>query len=268
MIVFNNEKFVEGNLAKVRLADYCFQREDGIFETILVKDGKIQFADDHIIRLFSSTKLVGIKINYRGQDLIFIAGKIAKVNKIKNGILRIFVTRGGSIHANEFQTKLFMLITKMGNVMKNTENGVRVVSFRTERIFPEAKTLCFLPNIIAAKYAKSKNAFEALLVNRNGFVTEATSSNLFIIKNKILITPKDEILKGITRGTILKISKELIKVRLRPIKLHEIYEADEVFLTNSIDGVIPVTAVDSKKIGNGKPGKFSCILHDSYTNLN
>ncbi|MBI5754716.1 aminotransferase class IV, partial [Candidatus Peregrinibacteria bacterium] len=144
------------------------------------------------------------------------------------------------------------------------EKGVSVITFFMERIFPEVKSLNFLPAILARQAAEKKKAYEAIFVNRDCFVTEGTITNVFLVCGDELITPSEGVLGGTTREVILKLAKSVMRVRLRDIAKKELYFADECFLSNTIRGIVPVVKIDGKKIGNGRCGFWTKRLRTAF----
>ena len=255
MKIFFNGKFIDKEKSKIDIESYCFLRGDGIFETFPVYNGKFFRINDNIERLFNSAKIVNIKIPYIKNSIRHYAESLIVKNKCKDCILRIFVMRGGSIHGNEIRINTIIMTSDLKKMPEGFyRKGIKVSSFQIERPLPEAKTLCFLPSIIAYRYAHKKGSFEALLVDKYGYVAEASSSNVFIVKKGTLITPDKNILEGITRSVILDILKD-------------VYNSDEVFLTNSIESVIPVIRVDSKIIGNGKEGRYTNTIRRKFNKI-
>jgi len=144
----------------------------------------------------------------------------------------------------------------------------KVIGVQNEMsITSRIKSLNYLLHILARFDAKRLGFDEAILTNTKGFITEATTSNIFIVKNNALITPSAEsgILPGVTRGVIMEIAKRLkISVKEKFVTRREMLAADEIFLTNSLAEVLPVTKVDSKRIGSGKVGDITKLFRISY----
>jgi len=134
------------------------------------------------------------------------------------------------------------------------KDGVKVITINQEREVPEAKSLSYIPAILALKKAKSLKAIEALYVDRNLFVSEGTTSNLFAFIQGRLVTPKEKVLQGITRKVILQLAETMFEIEQRPIPLRELLTADEVFITGTNKGVVPVIQVDTTIIGKGRVG--------------
>jgi branched-subunit amino acid aminotransferase/4-amino-4-deoxychorismate lyase len=142
--------------------------------------------------------------------------------------------------------------------------GVSAITFPLERPFSQMKTTSLQPLIIARAEMMKKKAFEALLINRKGLITEGTWTNVFIVRKKLLTTPRLGVLLGTTRGAVLKLARPLIRVKQRDITRRELINADECFLTNAPKGIIPVVKIDGEKIGNGKVGPITKHLQKEF----
>ncbi len=263
MKVFFDGKFIDKKKSVIDIDSYCFLRGDGVFETVSVYNGKPFMMDAHLKRLFDSSRTIMIKPSYSRTKIKFYALGLIKENKLNTGLLRIFLTRCGSIHAKKLDIRTIMITYPMTKPLRNA----KAITYEIERPLPKAKTLCFLPSILALKEARKVGASEALLVNKQGYVTEASSSNIFIVKKNILITPSKDILKGVMRSVVLGIAKNRMKISLNAIKRSDIYNADEVFITNVVNGIVPITQVDSRKIGNNREGKYTKIIRAEFKKM-
>lgn len=253
MYVFLNGKFVDKKRAKISAFDVGFLYGDGIYDTMHFLNGKIEDLDAHLNRLYlGANQLVG-KLPWRKLEVADWIKKLVSKNKLKEA--RIRVTVSGS------KTILIVAEKLKKESAKIYKNGVKAVTYQVERVFPEIKTTNLAPQMIARNYMKKKNAYEVLLVDRDSCVREGSITNVFIVKNGILMTPEKRILKGIIRGRILEIAKKMkITVKLCDISLPELMKADEVFITNSIRGVVPVSQVDECKIGDFQVGKLTARI--------
>lgn len=157
MKIFFNGKFLNENKAKIDIKSYCFLRGDGVFETFPVYNGKPFMIDAHVSRLFHSAKAIDLRIPYTKTKIKSHVSDLIRKNKINDCILRIFVTRGGSIHEKDFRINFIMLLSKIKKVPEIFyTNGIKTITYQIERPIPKAKTLCFLPSILAYKIAKKK----------------------------------------------------------------------------------------------------------------
>lgn len=241
MYVILNKKLVRN--AKISIEDRGFKFGDGIYETIRTIDGKPWLLLEHLRRLRNSAKLLKMKIQLTNAEFKSSIERLIKKNNYPESRIRITVSRSGTC---------LIEATKLKPV--KAPNGVSVITYKAERSMPLAKSTNMMPSILARIEAEKNKAYEALLVDRNGNITEGAYSNIFVVKNNQLITPKDDILEGTTRNYIIK---KYAKTKLASIPAKNIYNYDEIFITSSTNGVIPVVKVDGRPINNGKIGRLT-----------
>jgi branched-chain amino acid aminotransferase len=258
MFVFLNGKFVKEDEACVSVFDHGFMFGDGVYETLRTYGGKVSQLEDHLKRLKKSADFLGLKCSL---SLVGVRGailKLVKMNGFGEARIRIMITRGQN--GMDFSSCKKPTVVIAAWELKEESSfvygkGVDVVTINVTRIFPEAKTLSLLPRIVAEREAKRKRAFEAIFVDSGRFVREGMVSNVFIVKDGVIITPETGILKGTVRGAVIAAARRRgMQVEARDFTLNHLYEADEAFLTNAPRGVVPVKKVDGKKIGTGSPG--------------
>ncbi len=203
-----------------------------------------------------------------------------KVNKLKDAYIRLVVTRGpGDLGLDPRKCKSPTIIIITDKITLYPEEyykkGLNIVTVPTQRNVPEAlnpqiKSLNYLNNILAKIEAINSNVEEALMLNSLGLVTECTGDNIFIVKNSVLLTPPGYvgILKGITRDAVISIAKKKRIITLEEVLTrHNLYNADEAFLTGTAAEIIPVVKVDGRVIGSGKPGKLTLSLTKKFREL-
>lgn len=269
-IYFLNGKFVTKSKASISLWDLGLLRGYGVFDFIVTyKGGKPFLLKKHLNRLAHSAKLIGLKIPWSLQELEKLV--IETVSKNKNGkekIIRVIITGGESIDGISLGTRPTLAIVVYDRKQYPTsyyKKGVKVITFEHNREFPRAKSLNYIQAVKAILLARSKNAIEAIYFSKNpDIVYEGTQSNLFLIKNRKIATSDGETLPGITRELVIKICKKLYPTKMREVEINELYNADEIFITASNKEVMPVVKVDSKIIGNGKPGPITRKVMEKY----
>jgi branched-chain amino acid aminotransferase len=275
-MIFLNNKLVSKDRARISVFDHGFLYGDGIYETLRVYKGVIFMLDEHIERLFNSASLIGLTIPLSPGEIIRAAYKTLKANRIQDAYARITVSRGTGqpgLDPDLCPKPTFLIFAnKFKKYPKEYyERGINVAIVTTRRNYAKAldpgiKSLNFLNNILAKMEAKKYGAYEALMLNYRGVLTEGTVSNIFFFGNGTLYTPsmRTGILGGITRGIILDLARDMnVKTREGSFRNEDIYRADEVFLTNTTMEIMPVACIDSKKIRNS-PGKLSKRLHAVY----
>jgi len=268
-----NNKFVNFRNAKIHIEDRGLQFADSVYEVIAVLNGNLIDLDFHLKRLKYSLKELDIKYKFNQTDLKKIFLNLLKKNKTLNGIIYLQITRGVQYREHKYENKLIPTLiiytrNKKFNLPGKNFKGVNTITHEDLRWKRrDIKTVNLLPNIIAANKAKKMKAYEAILL-QNGKVTEGTSSNIWIIKKNNLIThpANTDILKGVTRTSILKIIKKTsLKLVEKSFTHKQLLDADEVFLTSSGSFITPILKIDKKKINNGKIGNITLKLAEMYS---
>ncbi len=258
-IYYIDGKFVPEDEAFIPVDDLAVLRGFGVCDLMRTYNGKPYFLIEHIRRLESSAEEIGLELPWSCEAIVeIVLETLKRNNNINEANIRIVITGGSS---SDFLTpqgnpRLLVLVTQIPELPASWyEKGVKVITISIERDIPGAKSISYIPATIALDKAKQENGIEALYVDRNGFVRECATSNFFAFINGCLVTPEKDVLKGITRQVVLDISKDLFEIELRQISLDEVLTADEVFITGTNKGVVPVVMIDNKMVGNGKPGK-------------
>ena len=272
-----NGRFIDIDKAKVSIFDRGFLYGDGAFETMRGYAGIIFRLDEHLNRFFDSLKVLRIRPPYDKRYLKKALYKSLKINNIKNAYIRLSMTRGEGRfdigHKGAFTPNVVVATKEFEEYpawMYRDGLSAKIVKgiSRNERsILSNIKSLNFLTFILARLYAKEAGFDEAILMNAKGHIAEAATSNVFLVKREKLVTPSlaSGILPGITRGVIIEIAKRLkIRVMEKLVTRRELLDADEIFLTNSLAEVLPVTRVDSSKIASGRVGDLTKLFRISY----
>ncbi len=276
MIYFNGSLVPEEE-AKVSVFDRGFLYGDGLFETMRAYRGKVFRLEEHLQRLFHSAQIISLPIPKTLKELEEAVYATLKANKLKDAYLRLTVSRGEGERGLDLplspRPNIIIVAKPLPHYPKRWyEEGLRAVVVKERREKDSAlsriKSLNYLPNILAKLEAKEKGADEGIMLNRDGYLTEATVSNIFLISQGKLLTPslKSGPLPGITRKTVIELAPALkLEVSEREIKLSELMEAEEAFLTNSLREVVPLTQVNGGPIGQGRPGKGTKAIAQAYS---
>jgi branched-chain amino acid aminotransferase len=273
--IYMNGKFVDPDKAKVSVFDRGFMYGDGVFETMRGYTGTVFKLDSHLERLFISLDVLGIKHKYSKRYLRDAVYRTLQTNGLSSAYIKLAVTRGegrfGIGHKDRFSPNLVITAKNFEGYpgwMFDVGLSAGVTGTQNEKSpISGLKTLNYLPYILARFDAQDSGYDEAILTNTKGFITEGATSNVFLVKDGRLITPSLEsgILPGITRGVIIEIARRLkMVVKEKSVTRRELFGADEIFLTNSLAEVLPVTKVDSKRVGTGIVGDTTKLLHISY----
>jgi branched-chain amino acid aminotransferase len=277
MWIYLNDRFVPKDEAVVSVFDHGFLYGDGVFETMRTYHGKVFLLTNHMARLERSASTLGLSLPVSRERLADLVRETLTRNRLQEAYLRVTVSRGpGEIGLDPALCKAptLVIIAKPFQPYPDSfyTQGVSVMIAQTRRNSPEAipphvKSLNYLNNLLAKMEATAAGVHEALLLNYHGEVTEGTTSNVFAVREGRLRTPAIDcgILAGLTRGVILMVARDLgIATEETRLTANDLYGADECFLTNTTQEVLPVTQVDGKMVGDGRPGELTRRLHASF----
>ena len=277
--------YINGNLydkedAKISVYDHGLLYGDGVFEGMRSYAGRVFRLEQHLQRLWNSAKAIWLEMPLSQDELAQAVNETLSVNNISDGYLRLLVTRGaGTLGLDPNRTSNPQVIIIADRIELYPEeyyrNGLELVTVSTIRNHPAAlspriKSLNYLNNILAKIEGLQAGCIEALMLNHKGEVAECTGDNVFIVRDGVLYTPPVDagILEGITRETVIEIAKKnSIQVEQTPLTRHDIFIAEECFLTGSAAEIVPVVKLDSRTIGNGKPGPVTRDLSERFHQL-
>lgn len=277
MVVYLDGKYVDSTEAKVSVFDHGLLYGDGVFEGIRIYGGNVYRLDEHLERLEMSAKAIMLSVPLERAAMAEAVLETCRRNQLADGYIRLVITRGaGDLGLAPWlceKPTLFIIASKISLYPPEYyENGLSIVTVPTRRIAPDAlpptvKSLNYLNNILAKIEARQAGALEAIMLNQQGYVAECTADNIFIIQKGTIITPAASAgaLKGITRGSIFDIARELsIPIREADMTRYDVWCADECFLTGTGAEVIPVVKLDGRVIGTGKPGPITAAVLKSF----
>jgi len=264
--------------ARVSIYDHGFLYGDGVFEGIRVYKRRIYKLDEHVARLYRSARALAIKVALEPEAFRAAVIETCRANGHEHGYIRVTVSRGvglGLDPAHIDPTSTIVISTEQLRLYppEMYERGLAVITASTRVppsvcIDPQIKSLGrYINNILAKMEANRVGAGEALMLNMEGYVAEATGDNLFLVKGGELLTPPTSqgALGGITRATVMDCAKELgLSCRESIITLYDCYNADETFLTGTAAEVIPMVRLDGREIGDGKPGPVTNRLIEAF----
>lgn len=260
-------KWVHPDQAYISMRDIAVLRGYSAFEALRTYDRRPFHLDDHLTRLYHSAQLIDLEIPYRRTEIADVVREVIARNSHRHASIRIFISGGESEDGVTAigRPKLSVMISPLeARNMERFARGISLITVHLQRELPEAKTSNYTSAVRALKEAARRGADDALFVNRRGYVQEATRSNFFLFRGDILITPREEILQGITRNVVLKLARERFPVEERPILLDELTLADEAFVTASSKEIVPVVRINDRVIGNGRPGPRTTELEQRF----
>ncbi|MDE4541562.1 MULTISPECIES: branched-chain-amino-acid transaminase [unclassified Thermoanaerobacterium] len=279
-VVFLNGDFVDSEKAAVSVFDHGFLYGDGVFEGIRAYDGVVFKLDDHLKRLYNMAKALLLDVPYSKEEMADKVLETVRRNNLKDAYIRLVVSRGkGDLGLDPYKCSKPTVVIIADKITlypdEMYQNGLKIITstFRRNSIQtldPQIKSLNYLNNILAKIEAVKAGYPEALLLNLEGYVAECTGDNVFIVSDGILYTPPSAAgaLGGITRATVIDIANKLgIPVVEKYFSLFNVYTADECFLTGTAAEAIPVTEVDKRVIGDGKPGEITKKIIEEFKNV-
>ncbi|SER97361.1 branched-chain-amino-acid transaminase [Salisediminibacterium halotolerans] len=275
--IFLGGSFVRKEDAVVSVFDHGFLYGDGVFEGIRVYEGNVFKLDEHLERLYQSAQSIMLDIPYGKEEMQQIIVDTVKKNELTSAYIRVVISRGPGnlgLDPSSCSTPQIIVIAESLALFPKElyQRGLRIGSVASRRnrpdvLSPQVKSLNYLNNILVKLEANQAGVDEALMLNDQGYVTEGSADNIFIVKNGKIMTPPVYLgaLEGITRNAIIDLAKkEGYTVEETPFTRHDVYVADEVFLTGTAVEVIAVVEADGRKINDGKPGEITDHLLDSF----
>ncbi len=271
-LVYIDGQIVSPGEAKISVFDHGLLYGDGVFEGIRVYRGRIFKLRSHLVRLFESARYIDVACNFDLDSLAAILRDVVKKSGLADAYIRLVITRGvGPLGVNPKQcpkSSTIVIVDRLAVYpVEKYDKGLSLITSSVRQknaasLSPRAKTLNYLPNMMAKLEALRASADEALLLNDAGEVTECVGENVFVVshddKGSVQIaTPctASGILQGITRGVVMNLCGKLgIAVEAKRLSLFELYSADEIFLTGTGAEIISVVTIDGRPVGNGRPG--------------
>ena len=270
MAIFYVEgQFVPDEKAVIPVTDLAVLRGYGVFDLFRTYNGKPFHWHAHLERLVGSAKRIGLTLAWQREELTAIVMETIRKNpEISNAYVRVVITGGASHDFATFENKprLSVLISPIPIYPDWWyQKGVKLITLYQERNIPDAKSIDYIPATMAMKKARGQDAVEVLYMDAAGRILEGTSTNVFIFSKGRLITPGEGILSGITRKVVIETAQSVFPVEIRDVPLKELLIADEVFITGTSKGIVPVVQVDETTIGTGQPGvdtlRLTAMMH-------
>ena len=276
-IIFMNDRLVPEDEAKVSVFDHGLLYGDGVFEGLRSYSGTVFRLDAHLDRLWASARAICLEIPLSKAAVAKAVNDTLAANKLSDGYVRLVVTRGaGSLGLDPNRTTNPQVIVIADTISlyprEFYEQGLKIVTAATQRVqsaalSPRIKSLNYLNNIMAKLEGLRAGCVEALMLNHKGEVAECTGDNVFVVRSGVLLTPPPDagILEGITRNAVMELARAAgIDCREATLTRHDLYTADECFLTGTAAEVIPVVDIDGRMIGAGTPGPITKQLTTAF----
>jgi branched-chain amino acid aminotransferase len=277
--------YLDGSLvpkeeARISVFDHGLLYGDGVFEGLRVYGGRVFRLDEHVRRLYESARAILLDIPLTPEDMGEAVLRTVAANEITEGYVRLIVTRGeGSLGIDPASCPRPTVIIIAGEIevypRELYEKGISIVTAPTRRIpaeclEPRVKSLNYLNNVLARMEARLAGCPEAVMLNAQGYVAECTVDNVFVAKAGELMTPPPHhgALDGVTMRAVLELARTLdMPAGLHPLTRHDLYTADECFLTGTGAEIMPVVRVDGRQVSNGMPGNLTTRLRKAFAKL-
>ncbi|KIL44738.1 branched-chain-amino-acid transaminase [Jeotgalibacillus soli] len=279
-LIFLDGEYVSKENAVISVYDHGFLYGDGVFEGIRAYNGNVFRLEEHLVRLYDSAKSILLDVPYTKEEMADIVVETLRRNNLTDAYIRLVVSRGvGNLGLDPFTCKrpsVIIIAEALSLFPKELyDSGIEIVTVASRRnrsdvLSPKVKSLNYLNNILVKIEAGLAGVPEALMLNDQGYVAEGSADNVFIIRDNKILTPPGYVgaLEGITRNAIIEVAKEKgYDMQEAVFTRHDVYVADEVFLTGTAAEVIAVVKVDGRIIGDGKPGSVTQELLQSFRML-
>lgn len=257
-IYYVDGAFVPADQAAIPVDDLAIIRGIGVFDLLRTYNGRPYFLKEHVARLLNSASEINLETPWNHSAICDVVQQTLARNDMEEANIRIIITGGSS---SDFMTpdgppRLIVLVTPLPKLPRWwVSRGVKVITMKARRIIPGAKSLDYLPAALALRKARKQEAIEVIYLDDADNALEGATSNLFAFSGETLVTPGRDILSGITRKCVLEVARDLFAIDIRDISRSELIKADEVFITGTNKGMVPVIQIDDIVIGHGRPGK-------------
>ncbi|HOB58571.1 MAG TPA: branched-chain-amino-acid transaminase [Methanoregulaceae archaeon] len=276
MIIYIDGKYLPKEEAHISVFDHGFLYGDGVFEGIRAYNGRVFRLQEHLDRLYDSARTIDLKVPVPKEEMAGIILEVLRRNKLSNGYIRPLVTRGvGDLGLDPRKcpiASVIVIAVEWGAMYGDLyEKGLKAITVSVRRnpaeaLPPNVKSLNYLNNILGKIEANYKGGDEAIFFDTNGYMSEGSGDNIFIVKNGIIFTPPTlNNLRGITRAVVLEIAKSHgLTLVEQNLGYYDMYSADEVFVTGTAAEVAPIVLIDGRAIGTGKPGPVTRQLMAAF----
>lgn len=269
MIVFSNGQFIEEEKAFIGIKDLSIQRGYGIFDFFRTSNFKPLFLEDYLDRFYKSANSLRLQPLHSREELKDIVMKMIRINRIAESGFKMILTGGYSSDGYELSSPNFFIIqlpVKMPGE-DQFEKGINIILNEYQRDLPETKSINYLMGIYLQQKIKQDKA-DDVLYYKDDCVLEFPRSNIFIVtKDETVVTPKENVLRGITRMKVLEVAQNEFKVEERAITINDLKSASEVFLTSTTKRIIPVLSIEGQPLNTAKPGKVTRKLLKAFLQM-
>jgi branched-chain amino acid aminotransferase len=276
MIIYIDGKYLPEDQAKISVFDHGFLYGDGVFEGIRAYNGRVFRLKEHLDRLYDSAKTIDLHPPLSKDELAEVICEVLRKNRLDNAYIRPVISRGvGDLGLDPRKCpnpSVIVIATRWGAMYGDLyDKGLRAITVSVRRnpaeaLPPNVKSLNYLNNILAKIEANYKGGDEAIFFDTNGYISEGSGDNLYVVKNGEILTPPTlNNLRGVTRMVLIELARSLgITVKEQNLGYFDLYSADEVICTGTAAEVAPITWIDGRVIGTGKPGPVTRQLMAAF----
>lgn len=269
MYAFVNNEILPVSRATVHVSDLALHRGYGIFDFFKISDGHVFFLDAYLDRFFSSASIMRLPVPLERKVIVQNIYRLIEKNALQQSGIKMILTGGYSPDGYQI-AKPNLIMTHHNLVLPGpdtVQEGVKIITHDYVREFPHAKTINYTMGIWLADKMRQANAAD-VLYQKGGLVSEFPRCNFFIVrKDNTVVTARENVLYGITRGNVLRIAAEHFRAEEADLHISEVFDAKEAFLTSTTKRIVPIVEVDGRSIGTGKPGDVSLTLLDKLLEL-
>lgn len=277
-ILYVNGEFCTRSNAKISVFDHVILYGDGVYDTMCTRMSGVFKLNEHVDRLFESAHAMKLSIPHTKEEIRHIILETVRRNNVENAYVKIVVTRGVGEQPllspyNCVPGVIVFAVPYMSQAGSKGLHGIKMIVSSMRRVPNECtstriKSCNYLNHVLMRMEANEAGADDAIELDLEGYVCEAPGYNVFAVKRGTLMTPGDNILMGITRDTVMDLARERgIPCKVTRVQVFDLYNADEVFLSSTAGGIVPVTQLDGRTIADGRVGPFTQVIRDSYENL-
>jgi branched-chain amino acid aminotransferase len=277
-ILYVNGEFCRRSEAKISVFDHVILYGDGVYDTMCACNRKVFKLDEHIDRLYESAHAIKLVVPHRKDEIKQIILETVRRNEARDAYVKIVVTRGVGAQPllspyNCMPGVIVFSVPYMSQAGACGDAGIKMIVSSMRRVPNECtstkvKSCNYLNHVLMRMEANEAGADDAIELDMEGYVCEAPGYNVFVVKRGALLTPAENILMGITRETVVELAADGgLSTRAGRVQVFDLYNADEVFLSSTAGGIVPVVQLDGRMIGNGRPGPITTQIRDGYLSL-
>lgn len=276
--LYVNGEFVPSGRAKISVFDHVILYGDGVYDTMCAWNYAIFKLKEHVDRLYESAHAIKLRIPLPKEQMSQIIVETVRRNHLCNAYVKVVVTRGVGAQpllspANCVPGVIVFAVPYMSQAGGAGETGIKMIVSSVRRVPNECistkiKSCNYLNHVLVRMEANEAGADDGIELDLEGYVCEAPGYNVFAAKEGGLVTPADNILIGVTRQTVMELAREQnVPVSVGRVQVFDLYNADEIFLSSTAGGIVPVVQLDGRVIGSGKPGSVTKVIQESYVAL-